>query len=129
LSIGRDRNKDFFVPIAKDLVKLGFDVYCTEGTQEFLSSKGINAKAVPKVHEDPKIIDMMKGKKLDMIIIIPSGSGVGSDGYKIRRGCVEMGIPYVTTKPGTLAYVSAIKSFIKGDISVDNLEDYYKRFN
>ena len=128
LSIGRDRNKDFFVPIAKDLVKIGFDVYCTEGTQEFFSSKGITAKVVPKVHEDPKILEMMKVKKLDMIIIIPSGSGVGSDGYKIRRGCVEMGIPYVTTKPGTLAYVSAIKSLIKGDISVDNLEDYYKRF-
>jgi len=128
LSIGRGMGKEKFLPLARELRELGFMIYCTEGTQKFLVENGIPANYVPKLRDNPKIIDMMRNKKLNLVIVIPRGSKVGSDGYKIRRACVELSIPYITTLAGTMAAIKAIRSMVEGKISVDNLEEYYKRF-
>ena len=128
LSIGRDQNKELFLPIAKEFSALGFKVYSTEGTQKYLSKNNVNVFAVPKVRDNPKILDMMKNKELDLIIIIPRGSRVGSDGYKIRRSAIELGVPLVTTISGTKASLKAIKSLTKESVSVNSLEEYYKEF-
>ncbi len=127
-SIGRDQNKETFLPIAKEFSSLGFKIYSTEGTQKYLVDNNIETFAVPKVRDNPKIINMMKNKELDLIIIIPKGSRVGSDGYKIRRNAIELGIPIVTTIAGTKASLKAIQSLTKGEVSVNSLEEYYKEF-
>ena len=126
LSVGRDTDKSLFVPIAEELIRLGFSIYCTSGTQRFFAEKGITATALPKVRDNPKILDMMGQRELNLVIIIPRGSKVGSDGYKIRRAAVELNIPYVTTYTGTLASVKAIKSMAREKITVHSLEEYYK---
>jgi carbamoyl-phosphate synthase large subunit len=128
LSIGRDQNKELFVPIAKGFSLLGFRIYSTEGTQKYLAQRGIETIAVPKVRDNPKIIEMMKNKELDLIIIIPRGSRIGSDGYKIRRAAIDLGMPIVTTIAGAKASLKAIQSLAKGEVSVNSLEDYYKEF-
>ena len=129
LTVGRGEDKSTFVPLAKQFSGMGFSIYCTEGTQKYLAEHGVLSKTVPKVRDDPKILEMMQNNELDLIINIPRGSKVGSDGYKIRRAAVECNIPYITTLAGTIASLDAIKSFTKGKISVNSLEEYYRRFN
>lgn len=127
LSIGRGMGKENFLPLARELRELGFTIYCTEGTQKFLVENGIPANYVPKLRDDSRIVDMMRNKELNLVIIIPRGSKVGSDAYKIRRACVEFSLPYITTLTGTTAAIKAIKSLIGGEVCVDDLESYYKR--
>jgi len=126
LSIGRGMGKENFLPIAKNLQDIGFSIYCTGGTQRYMVENGVHANYVPKLRENTRIIDMMKSKELNLVIVIPRGSMVGSDGYMIRRACVELSIPYITTLSGAIAAIKAIKSMIAGEISVADLESYYK---
>ncbi len=129
LSVSRSHDKNKFVPIAKELNELGFNIYCTEGTQKFLEKKNINAKPVPKIREDPKILNMMYEKNLHLIMIIPRGSRIGSDGFKIRRTAVELNIPLITTITGINASIKALRNLAKEKISTHSLEEYYKKFN
>ena len=128
LSIAKDQDKERFVESAKEFIQLGFDIYCTEGTKRFLEKNDIAAKEVPKVRDDPKILEMMKNSEINLIIIIPRGSKTGKDGYAIRRAAVEYGIPYITTLAGTTASAKAIKSLQDCSISIHSLEDYHKKF-
>ncbi len=128
MSIGRGIDKNKFIDIARGFIGLGFDIFSTEGTQKFFEEKGIKATKVPKVRDNPKIIKMMRDKELDLIIIIPRGSRVGSDGFLIRRAAIDQGVPIVTTVPGSIASLKAINALIKGDVSVNSLEEYYEMF-
>ncbi len=129
LSVARDKDKDLFVPVAKELTELGFNLFCTEGTCKHLAHNGIHAEEVPKVRDNPKIIEMMKRRELDLIIIIPRGSRVGKDGSKILRTALELNIPYTTTLAGTIASVKAIKGLKNGNPLIHSLDEYYSRFN
>ena len=51
-----------------------------------------------------------------------------SDAAIIRKACVELGIPYITTMTATKAALIAIKALVNEKISVNSLEDYYKEF-
>lgn len=127
-SIARDQNKAKFVPVAKDFAAMGFKIYATEGTRKFFADNYVEATEVPKVKYNPKILDMIRNKQLDLIIIIPKGSVMGSDGYLIRRSAVDHGVPLVTTVPGAEASAKAIKGLIKGKVSVKSLDEYYQEF-
>ena len=129
LSVGRGEDKSLFLPISKGFVDLGFKLFCTEGTHNFLKKKGIENLLVPKIKENPKILEMMRNNELSLIINIPKGSKIGGDGYKIRRTAVELNLPYVTTVAGSFASLKAIKSLINGRVSINSLEGYYKQFN
>jgi len=128
LTVGRGEDKSIFLPIAKGFAELGFKLYCTEGTHKFLQRHNIQTELVPKIREDPRILHMMKNKEMDLVINIPKGSKIGSDGYKIRRAVVELNIPYITTVAGSVASLKAIKSMIKGRISINSLDGYYEQF-
>ena len=125
LSIGNDQSRDQFVPIVKEFMSLGFKLYCTEGTQKFLKEKGVESILLPKVRDNPKILEMMRDKVLDLVIVIPKRGILGSDGYKIRRNAIELSMPLITTLAGTKASLNAIKSLINQKISIGSLEDYY----
>jgi carbamoyl-phosphate synthase large subunit len=47
-----------------------------------------------------------------------------SDGYKMRRLAIEIGIPYVTTLAGAKAALNAIETIQKSDINVKSLNEY-----
>ncbi|MFC1521140.1 carbamoyl-phosphate synthase large subunit [Elusimicrobiota bacterium] len=126
-SIGRGEQKEAFAPIAKEFVDLGFEVYSTEGTQKFFLGKGIRVSHVPKFKDDPKLINMMKNKDIHLVLNIPRGGRIGSDGYKIRRACVDLSVPYITTQAGALAALKAVKSLVQERILVRSLGDWTSR--
>jgi carbamoyl-phosphate synthase large subunit len=105
---------------------MGFKIYATKGTAEVLKDNGINVEVVQKVSEGrPNVIDMMINQKFDLIINTPGGKRGKTEGYLIRRTAVERSIPYITTIPGAIATVNAIKAIRNGKLTVKSLKEYY----
>ena len=56
----KDMDKEEVVPIAKDFVDLGYEIYCTDGTSRYLSDRGIPNKVVKRIEDGkPNYIDMI----------------------------------------------------------------------
>lgn len=127
-TVGKPQDKKELAPFAKILVDLGFKLYCTSGTRKVLKKYGIPSIEVPKVRDNPKILELMRNKELDLVINIHRGTHPKSDAYKIRRTAIELGIPYITTVTATKAAINSIKALSTQTVSVHSLEDYYKKF-
>jgi carbamoyl-phosphate synthase large subunit len=94
-----DRDKPEALDIGRILDHLGFPVYSTMGTANFLRAHGIPAIPVRKIHEgEPNLLSVVHGKKVNLLINTVSPSRVAeTDGLRIRRACVEMQIPIFTS--------------------------------
>ena len=99
ISIGGNK-KEKFLELLKQLEDLGWDLYATEGTHDFLSKNGIASVFLYKASEklEPNITSVIGSKKVDLIINIPTGLGqnVTTDGFKIRRLAIDHHIPLIT---------------------------------
>lgn len=111
------RNKKEIIPIIKKLVDLGFFIYSTEHTGEFLEENGISNKKLYKVSESkkPNIRDYLVNKKIDLVINIPTithnideSEKILEDEYRIRRLAIEFGIPIFTSLEMIITFVDAI---------------------
>jgi carbamoyl-phosphate synthase large subunit len=101
----------------RKLAEMGYKIFATEHTAEFLSKHGLeNVTILYKMMEKerkPNISDYLAERKIHLIINIPSSMALEKfaemqeDDYKIRRKAVELGIP-------TLTNVENIEVFIKG---------------
>ncbi len=122
-----DRDKPYGVTIASKLIELGFDVFCTKGTYEYLKKRGVDVQYVKKVSEGrPNILDKLKNNQIQFLINTPSGKRARTDSFYIRRTALTMNIPYCTTVSGAIAAINAIEAKIKGKtVSVKPIQEYY----
>ncbi len=123
-----DRDKETIVPVAKDLVALGFNIVATEGTKKVLEENGVpNVELVLKLHEGrPHVVDVIKNKQIQFIINTPnSDEETQTDGQKIRRAALDYKLPIITTIAGAKATVEAIRSLQSEPLQVKALQDYF----
>lgn len=128
LSIGGDKNKlDLLISIKK-LSKLGFKLYATEHTCRFLKENNINSVRVYKISETkkPSVLDMLNRGEIDLVINISDGGSpkVESDGYIIRRNCIDLGIPLVTNLQSAELLVSSLESKKITDLEIKSWDEY-----
>jgi carbamoyl-phosphate synthase large subunit len=120
-----DRDKQAVVPIARDLIALGFSIVATSGTQKVLEEHGLVVESVLKLHEGrPHVVDIIKNNQIQLIINTPSGEEAQADGKLIRRTALVYKIPLVTTIAGAKATAAAIKSLQSQPLEVKALQDY-----
>ncbi|MCL1803359.1 MAG: carbamoyl-phosphate synthase large subunit [Eubacteriaceae bacterium] len=123
-----EKDKEDSYEVAQRFESLGFNIYATKGTYEYLSSKGIKAVAINKLHEGrPNITDAIKNHQLDIIINTPSGNRQSNDdGSYIRKSAIQYNIPYVTTLTAAMAAAKGIleKSQQKSDKAY-SLQEYH----
>lgn len=129
MSVGRDEDKLAAIPIAKEFIKMGFKLYCTRSTSDMFKMKGIDSVKVPKIRDDPLVLDLMNGGMIQLVVNIHRGTHPKSDSAKIRIACVELDIPYITTMTATKAALNAIKASVGQKVSVSSLGDYHIEFN
>ena len=99
----RNDDKQRLVPIAKDLVELGFTVYATPGTCDVLRAHDVPATVAYRIADKnhPDALDLMREGKVSFIVNVPTVSGGAvRDGNMMRRLAVELNIPFVTTLRG-----------------------------
>jgi carbamoyl-phosphate synthase large subunit len=123
-----DHDKPHAVPIARDLLSLGFKLVATRGTAEYLRMAGLQVERVSKVNEGrPNVVDLAKSSKLDLIINTPLGRASHFDEKAIRRAAIQQGIPCITTLAAAVAAVSGIRAERKGDLQVACLQELHRR--
>lgn len=128
LTIGRIEDKADFLPSARTLHSLGFNLFATEGTAKFLEENNVPAITLRKARsgKQPNIVDYLIGKKLDLVIDIPKSYGREeiTDGYLIRRRAVDSNIPLVTNIQIARAVVDAIARYKLEDLQVKPWREY-----
>ncbi len=127
LSVRRKDKKPELLNIVKKFADLGFEIVSTAGTSVYLTKNGIDNMRILKISEgSPNILDLMREKKVDLIINTPSiGRKPKRDGYMIRCGAVELDIPYITTLAGAQAAANAIEQVRNREIEVKSWNEYF----
>ena len=128
LSIGGSKNKLDLLSSVKKLDKLGFKLYTTEHTYLFLKENNINSSRVYKISENkgPSVLDLLKEGEIDLAINISDGGSpkVESDGYVIRRNCIDLGIPLVTNLQSAELLASSLESKRIEDLEIKSWDEY-----
>ncbi|MEG1609841.1 MAG: carbamoyl-phosphate synthase large subunit, partial [Bilophila sp.] len=122
-----DRDKRFVADVARQFIKLGFEILATSGTAGLLAGVGIPATRVLKVYEGrPNIVDLIKNGKVGLVINTASGKRTAHDSKAIRQATLHYGVPYSTTISGAKAIARAI-GFSRSNpvIRVKCLQEYY----
>lgn len=104
-----DSDKAAATQLAARFHDIGFEVVATGGTAQAISRMGIPVETIHKVSEgSPNVVDLIEGKRCDLVINTPTGSGARTDGYEIRSAAIRHQIPVMTTMTGASAACRAI---------------------
>ncbi len=122
----KDSDKYALVPLAKDLLTMGYGVIATSGTADYLRSLGLDVESVFKVNEGqrPHVIDIMKNGEIDLMFNTTEGKQAILDSYELRNTALTMKLSYYTTMAASKATVQALKALKSGDMKVKKLQDY-----
>jgi carbamoyl-phosphate synthase large subunit len=122
-----DRDKEGIIQPARNFQELGFRIFATEGTHNFLKEHGIKSEYIKKVHEGrPNIVDSMKNGEIHLIINTPAGKLSEYDDSYIRKNAIKYKINYYTTTAAALAATIGIKARRSGAYIVKSLQEYHK---
>ena len=123
-----DFDKGAIGKIARDLVQMGFKLFATSGTADWLARLGLPAERVNKVSEgSPSTADLIASGAVGLVISTPLGQRAYADGQALRSAAIRHGIPLVTTLTGAAATVSAIRALKAKDLEVRSLQDHHAR--
>ena len=94
----QSKNSDL-IEIAKKFQNKDFGIYATKGTAQFLEDGGIsNVKVVNKEQEEGyTVIDLIKEKKIDVVINTSFGSESAARSFGMRREALMSRVFYITT--------------------------------
>jgi carbamoyl-phosphate synthase large subunit len=126
-----DKDKNQMSSAIKKLDELGFKIFATKGTAEFIAKQGIKSKILRKVQEGS--IDgettsteaIMKGD-IDLVVNTPHGGGTRTDGFEIRSAATKKSVPIITTAQGLKAAVAGIEALQKTGFTVKSLQEWAK---
>ena len=121
-------DKERVLPVAKELLDMGFQIYATKGTSTYLRENGVETTTVFKIDDNmkPNAIGLMREGKINLIINTPSQkSGPVRDGHKTRRLAVELEIPFLTSIQGADAAVGAISIARDQNFSVRSMKEFH----
>jgi carbamoyl-phosphate synthase large subunit len=125
-----DKDKATGVEPALGFSELGFHILATDGTAQFLRTKGIECTTVRK-HSDgtgtlgeKTIVDIINAGEIDLVINTPVGRGTRADGWAIRTAAVQRSIPCITTTAGFSAAVDAISFLQSSPLSIKSLQEW-----
>ncbi len=123
----KDADKEAVIPVAREFVKLGFEIISTSGTADALTKAKIKVTKVFKIHEGrPNVLDRIKNGDINFIINTPSGKIPREHEVVIRNAALAAKIPIMTTVRAALASANGIRSLQKRKVQVRSLQEYHK---
>ena len=116
----KNSDKEETLPIARGLYDLGWTIYATAGTSDFLNDHDIPTIRTYKVGAGkPDILDHITSGRINLVINTPSkGVSHNRDGYLIRRNAVESGIPCLTSLDTANAFLTCARHVETTQLSV-----------
>ena len=110
-----DKDKNVVLPLAERFAKIGYRIFATRGTAEFLRQNGLHATKVSKIGEedsnDPAIIKLLMNNEVDLVINTMShDQEMSSDGFVIRQTAIEHNIALLTSLNTADALLRALEN-------------------
>jgi len=127
VSLGGYENKVKLLPALFVLYKLGFKIFATEHTADFLNHNKIKCKTVYKLHQrkKPNVGDLLESKDLDLIINIQGlALKPSQDGFAIRRKAIDMNIPLITNRQLAEAFCMALAEIHGNKETIKSWKEY-----
>jgi carbamoyl-phosphate synthase large subunit len=128
LSTGPIGSKMEFLESAKILRDMGFKLYATKGTAEFLKDYRINATVLhwPSEDKKPNTMGYISDGKIDMVINIPKNiekEELDND-YLIRRQAIDFNVPLITDLQVAKRLVEAMQKTNLEDLKIKSWDEY-----
>lgn len=129
LSIGSYKEKQEMLPCVQKLHAMGFSLFATSGTADFLSEHGIPIKYLEVLNEDSNqkseysLTQHLANNEIDLYINLPSANrfrrpaSYVSKGYRTRRMAVDYSVPLVTNVKCAKLLIEALARDIKLEVS------------
>jgi len=128
LSTGSLDQKVKLLKSIKKLVKLGYKLYGTSGTSNFLAENEIDCTTLhwPFSEENPNIKDYLSTRKIDLVINIPKSNDRNElkNDYAIRRMAVDFGIPLITNVQVTIQMAEALEFNSENEMKIMSWDEY-----
>ena len=127
LSIGRVEDKAEFIDSARKLKEMGYSLFATSGTADFLKDHGIGAHKLNKIGEgSPDLDDYLKERSIDLVINVPRNYSHEemTAGYQIRRRTIDLNIPLITNLQVARLTVKAIAKYDLEDLKIEAWDEY-----
>jgi len=122
----KDADKETIIPVAREFLKLGFEIVSTSGTAGALTKAKIKVTKGFKIHEGrPNVRDRIKNGDINFIVNTPSGKIPREHEVVIRNAALAAKIPIMTTVRAALASANGIRSLQKRKVQVRSLQEYH----
>ena len=125
----RDADKQAVLPIAQELIALGFQLFATRGTAAALAKSGIAVTPMNKVAEGrPHVLDMIKNGEIALIVnTVEEKRTAVRDSYAIRRAALQSRITVYTTLAGARAACTGMQQ--SRDLKAYDVQGLHARIN
>lgn len=128
LSTGPFESKALFLPTAKRLQNLGYNLFATRGTADFMKYHGIHSQVLywPLEKREPNTLSYIENRKLDLIINIPKNIEEEelTNDYLIRRKAIDFNIPLITNLEFAERFIDAVAKMGVEDLSIRSWDEY-----
>ena len=125
-----ERDKQASLYPAKTLNELGFKLFTTQGTHDFLEANGVASELVRK-HSQGRgpageftAVDLITEGVVGLVINTPLGRGTRMDGWMIRTAAIQRGVPCITTIAGFKAAVAGISELQGKSFSIKSIQNW-----
>lgn len=118
----RDKDKEILLPVARELLQMGYTLSATSGTAQWLHDQGLACLSLRKVHEGrPHCVDRIRSGDVSFVINTTTGRLSIEASFDIRRACTDSSIPCLTESDAAEAFFLALKSSRRGGAGVEAL--------
>ncbi len=115
----RNEDKAEILPIVKQFETLGFELWATAGTAQFMNTYGLKVESIKKYSEGQgNCVEAIQNGKFCLVINTTSDEQAIKDSFQIRRAALERKIPYSTVVSSARAIAEAIAESKKGALAV-----------
>ena len=120
-----DKDKDRALKITKSFSELGYGIYATSGTANFLAEKGLDVVEATKVSEtgENNVLDIIRKGQVNYVInSMSDGKSANQDGFLIRRVSAENNISCFTSLDTAEAILGVIEAQSFSTIAMGDLQ-------
>ena len=120
-----DADKPEGLDIARRFSAIGYGIYATKGTAQYLKDNGIYVRVVNKVNEGEgeNVVDVIRKGRVNYVInTMSSTKTANQDGFEIRRAAAENNISCFTSLDTAHAILRVLEAQSFTTISMNELE-------
>lgn len=130
VSIGDDK-KSKLVESLRKLDALGWDIYATQGTHDYLAKNGVASYFVYKVSEksEPNVFTLLSEHQVDLCLNIPRSrynlqQNNITDGFVLRRMAIDHHVPLISNLQSAQMMLKCLIEFHDHAIPVRSWQEY-----